>query len=42
MNKSFKLDKTVNASKTVLSLPLYPFAKKSEMERVVEKILNFS
>ncbi len=42
MNKSFKLDKTVNASKTVLSLPLYPFAKKSEMERVVKKILNFS
>ena len=42
MNKSFKLDETVNASKTVLSLPFYPFAKKSEMEIVVEKILNFS
>ena len=42
MKKSFKLDKTVSASETVLSLPLYPFAKKSEMERVVKKILNFS
>ena len=41
MKKSDKLEETVNASKTVLSLPFYPFARKSEMERVVEKILNF-
>tara|TARA_B100001057_G_C22849391_1_gene950325 strand:+ start:472 stop:1575 length:1104 start_codon:yes stop_codon:yes gene_type:complete len=41
MNKSFNLDKTVYASKTVLSLPFFPFARQSEMERVVKKILNF-
>ncbi len=37
-----RLDKTELASKSVLSLPLYPFPKNKEMEKVVKTISNFS
>ena len=41
MNKSFKLDKTVNASKSVLSLPLYPLLKKVRWKELLKKFLIF-
>jgi len=40
-NKRVQLKNTEIASKSVLSLPYFPFAKKIEMEYIVSKLLNF-